>query len=104
MKKTKKHSDVTNIEINNEVHVNQVVVEPGDVICVNELVPAPRTMNDSMEKIADITDEFSQTMEPILRMYNAAMCATTARLDIIKDEFKFRYWHRTSERDSAWQE
>ena len=88
--KSKNHSDVTNIEINNQIHVNQVVVEQGDVLCVNELVPMPRKINDSMEKIADITDEFSQTMEPILRMYNAAMCVTTARLDIIKDEFKFR--------------
>lgn len=88
--KSKNHSDVTNIEINNQINVNQVVVEQGDVLCVNELVPMPRKINDSMEKIADITDEFSQTMEPILRMYNAAMCVTTARLDIIKDEFKFR--------------
>ena len=83
-------SNVTNIEINNQINVNQVVVENADVICVNELVPMRIPMNDNMEKIADITDEFSQTMEPILRMYNAAMCATTARLDIIKDEFKFR--------------
>ena len=35
-----------------------------------------------------LKDQFSQTIDPILRMYNAAMCATTARLEIIEDEFK----------------
>ena len=44
----------------------------------------------SMERIADMKDQFSQTIDPILRMYNAAMCATTARLEIIEDEFKYR--------------
>jgi putative GTP pyrophosphokinase len=29
-------------------------------------------------------------MDPVLRMYSAAMSATTARLEIIKDEFKYR--------------
>ena len=47
-------------------------------------------VNDDMKKIADMTDEFSQTIDPILRIYNAAMNATTARLDIIEYEFKFR--------------
>ena len=47
-------------------------------------------MDDSMERIADMKDQFSQTIDPILRMYNAAMCATTARLEIIEDEFKYR--------------
>ena len=83
-------SNITNIEINNHIEVNQYVTEQNNVLSVNELVPMQRGVDDSMEKIADITDEFSQTMEPILRMYNAAMCVTTARLDIIKDEFKFR--------------
>lgn len=85
-----KNKNVTNIEINNRIEVNQVIVEQDDVISVHDLVPIRRNIDENMEKIADITDEFSQTMEPILRMYNAAMCATTARLDIIKDEFKFR--------------
>ena len=83
-------ANVTNIEINNHIEVNQYVTGQNNVFSVNELVPMQRGVDDSMEKIADITDEFSQTMEPILRMYNAAMCVTTARLDIIKDEFKFR--------------
>jgi putative GTP pyrophosphokinase len=43
-----------------------------------------------MERIADLTEQFSQTMDPVLRMYNAAMSATTARLEIIQDEFKYR--------------
>ncbi|SFA76379.1 putative GTP pyrophosphokinase [Acetitomaculum ruminis DSM 5522] len=57
---------------------------------VTALVPANTTVNDDMEYIADITDQFSATMDPILRMYSAAMSATTARLEIIKDEFKYR--------------
>lgn len=44
----------------------------------------------SMELIVTMKDQFSRTMDPILCMYNAAMNATTARLDIIKEEFKFR--------------
>lgn len=88
--KNQSKQNVTNVEINNHIEVNQVIVEGDNVISVNELVPMRRNVDDNMEKIADITDEFSQTMEPILRMYNAAMCAATARLDIIKDEFKFR--------------
>lgn len=60
------------------------------VISVHELVPMRRAGDDNMEHIADMTDQFSRTMDPILRMYNAAMCATTARLEIIEDEFKYR--------------
>lgn len=61
-----------------------------DVIAVHELVPLRTAVDDSMEHIVDMTDQFSQTMDPILRMYNAAMCAMTARLEIIEDEFKYR--------------
>lgn len=61
-----------------------------DVISMNELMPVRTAADDDMERIADMTDEFSQTIDPILRMYNAAMCATTARLEIIEDEFKYR--------------
>ena len=49
-----------------------------------------RMVDDDMEHIADMKEQFSQTIDPILRMYNAAMCATTARLEIIEDEFKYR--------------
>ena len=55
------------------------------VIRMNELVPLHTVQNENMEHIADMTEEFSQLMEPILRMYSAAMCATTARLEIVKD-------------------
>ncbi len=54
------------------------------------LVPFQGTPGDNMEHIVDITEEFSQTMDPILRMYSAAMSATTARLEIIEDEFRYR--------------
>ncbi len=62
-----------------------------EVIEVYELMPRWSSKADTnMEHIADMTDQFSQTIDPILRMYEAAMSATTARLEIIEDEFKYR--------------
>ncbi len=58
-------------------------------IIVHELVPV-KGINDDMRHMADIGEEFNRTMEPILRMYNAAMNVTETRMDIIKDEFKYR--------------
>ena len=56
----------------------------------NSLMLVRGMVDDDMEHIADMKEQFSQTIDPILRMYNAAMCATTARLEIIEDEFKYR--------------
>lgn len=64
--------------------------EEEEVFQIHELMALRTTADDNMEHIADITDQFSKTMEPILRMYNAAMSATTARLEIIEDEFNYR--------------
>ena len=72
-----------------EIEIEEVTAQE-NVIAVRDLVPMRAAMNDSMERIADMKDQFSQTIDPILRMYNAAMCATTARLEIIEDEFKYR--------------
>ena len=60
------------------------------MLAVRELMPIHCVGEDDMEHIADMTEQFSRTIDPILRMYNAAMCATTARLEIIEDEFKYR--------------
>ena len=72
-----------------EIEIEEVTAQE-NVIAVRDLVPMRAAMDDSMERIADMKDQFSQTIGPILRMYNAAMCATTARLEIIEDEFKYR--------------
>ena len=72
-----------------EIEIDEVTAQE-NVIAVRDLVPMRAAMDDSMERIADMKDQFSQTIDPILRMYNAAMCATTARLEIIEDEFKYR--------------
>ena len=72
-----------------EIEIEEVTAQE-NVIAVRDLVPMRAAMDDSMERIADRKDQFSQTIDPILRMYNAAMCATTARLEIIEDEFKYR--------------
>ena len=61
-----------------------------NMLAVNELMPIHCVGEDDMEHIVDMTEQFSRTIDPILRMYNAAMCATTARLEIIEDEFKYR--------------
>ena len=71
-----------------EIEIEEVTAQE-NVIAVRDLVPMRAAMDDSMERIADMKDQFSQTIDPILRMYNAAMCATTARLEIIEDEFKY---------------
>ena len=68
--------------------INQMIVQ--EVVEVNQIMPITIQVNDSMEKIADMTEQFSQTIDPILSMYNAAMSAATARLEIIKDEFRYR--------------
>lgn len=72
-----------------EIEIEEVTAQE-NVIAVRDLVPMRAAMDDSMERIAAMKDQFSQTIDPILRMYNAAMCATTARLEIIEDEFKYR--------------
>ena len=72
-----------------EIEIEEVTAQE-NVIAVRDLVPMRAAMDDSMERIADMKDQFSQTIDPILRMYNAAMCVTTARLEIIEDEFKYR--------------
>lgn len=72
-----------------EIEIEEVTAQE-NVIAVRDLVPMRAAMDDSMERIADMKDQFSQTIDPILRMYNAAMCATTARLEIIEDEFKYQ--------------
>lgn len=59
-------------------------------LITTEIMTIQPTIDDSMVHIVDIADDFSHTMEPILRMYSAAMSATTARLEIIEDEFKYR--------------
>lgn len=64
--------------------------EEQSVIEINELVPVAMPYTNDMKRLADMTDEFSQSIEPVLRMYNAAMSEATARLEIIKDEFKYR--------------
>lgn len=74
---------------NTEVEIEEYYTEE-TVIQVNELMPIPAYVNDNMVHIADMKEEFSHTIDPILRMYSAAMSAMTARLDIIEDEFRYR--------------
>lgn len=61
-----------------------------EVVQENGLIPVSFQIEDDMEHLVDITEQFSQTMDPILKMYSAAMSATKARLEIIEDEFRYR--------------
>lgn len=66
----------------------EIIIE--ESMSVNEIVSLGNSYENNMARIAAIEDEFSHTLDPILRMYNAAMNLTEARLNIIKDEFEFR--------------
>lgn len=68
--------------------VEQTIEGEAHTIEVYELMTTGK--GDDMRRMADISDEFRHTMDPILRMYNAAMNVTETRMNIIKDEFKYR--------------
>ncbi len=84
-KRYKKNSDIDNLQL-----TEVVLSESEETIEVTELMPLGTPDHDNMKTIADMTEQFTYTIDPILRMYNAAMCAATARLEIIKDEFHYR--------------
>lgn len=73
-----------------EENIEIEVIYEESVMQVNELVPVSIQREHNMERIADMKEHFSQTIDPILRMYNAAMSVTTSRLEIIEDEFRYR--------------
>lgn len=86
MKKQTKNTIKEVVNINE----NEVMIAREEVVEVNQVISLGVNHSDNMEKIADMSEHFSQTIDPILRMYNAAMNATTARMEIIRDEFYFR--------------
>ena len=55
-----------------EIEIEEVTAQE-NVIAVRDLVPMRAAMDDSMERIADMKDQFSQTIDPILRMYNCLL-------------------------------
>ncbi len=69
--------------------IEEVQIEEEKSVQIHELVPVKGFVDD-MKRIVDLNDEFTRTMDPILRMYNAAMNETATRISIIKDEFKYR--------------
>ena len=83
---------ITNIG-NEEDNIKQtgiVVEEENEYIHVTELVPATRVLGDNMETVAIMTEQFEQVIDPILKMYSAAVSETTSRIEIIKDEYRYR--------------
>ncbi|MDD2957611.1 MAG: (p)ppGpp synthetase [Lachnospiraceae bacterium] len=73
-----------------KIKEESIIIEREETLEINTLMPAVNSNFDDMERIVDLKSEFSQAMDPILRMYNAAMNEAIARFEIIKDEFQFR--------------
>lgn len=46
-----------------EIEIEEVTAQE-NVIAVRDLVPMRAAMDDSMERIADMKDQFSQTIDP----------------------------------------
>lgn len=86
MRKNKSKNKTTASADTAELTINTTIPDTA----VTGLIPFDGAGSDNMKTIADMTEQFAHTIDPILRMYNAAMSATTARLEIIKDEFHYR--------------
>ena len=56
-----------------EIEIEEVTAQE-NVIAVRDLVPMRAAMDDSMERIADMKDQFSQTIDPILRIQCGDVC------------------------------
>ena len=85
---TKNIENVENIETQ-RVETTQLEVVQNDALTIEE-IETGLVYNGSMVRVADISEEFRKVIEPILRMYNAAMNVTTARIEIIKDESRYK--------------
>lgn len=91
MRRNKKEKPYRHHTQTNDLQPAEIVLaESEETFKVTELIPLDCPDHDDMKTIADMTEQFTYTIDPILRMYNAAMCAATARLEIIKDEFHYR--------------
>ena len=80
--------NIENIEIQ-RIEPTQLEVVQNDALTIEE-IETGLVYNGSMVRVADISEEFRKVIEPILRMYNAAMNVTTARIEIIKDESRYK--------------
>jgi putative GTP pyrophosphokinase len=79
------------MELEHKEEINEITVTDSDELFeVEQIMSTGLVCDDSMVRVADITEEFSAVMEPILTMYNAAMTVTTSRIDIIRDEFRYK--------------
>lgn len=85
MRKNKSHKYQSSSENTEELTIDSYSGTPA-----TGLITLDNAGSDNMRTIADMTEQFKHSIDPILRMYNAAMSATTARLEIIKDEFHYR--------------
>lgn len=73
-----------------DISDDNVTIKTEETLEINGLMPVTNPKSNDMKHIADMKSEFSQSMDPVLRMYNAAMNEAIARFEIIKDEFHFR--------------
>lgn len=85
MRKNKSHKHLSSSE-----NAEELTIDSYSNTKATGLITLENAGSDNMRTIADMTEQFKHSIDPILRMYNAAMSATTARLEIIKDEFHYR--------------
>lgn len=87
-----KKNEPKEARIHREIFTEDVdsLIDTEDEIKIYDIVPVQLEFSENMESIAAMTDRFSTSMDPILRMYNSAMSVAKARLEIIQDEFTFR--------------
>lgn len=82
-------SETKEVEIITEETEETVEFTEEESIEVYDIVPASG-IHGNMEDLVDMDEIFSQTIDPILLMYNSAMSEAKSRLEIIQDEFEFR--------------
>lgn len=91
-KKDKKPETYTEKKIEMYEETEIITEYAGEEVVLYELIPtsAGNSYNEDMEDLVDMNEAFSQTMDPILLMYNSAMSEAKSRLEIIQDEFTFK--------------
>ncbi len=83
------YKETKQIEIISDEAEEAIELTSDDTIEIYSIVPASGT-HGNMEDLVDMDEIFSQTIDPILLMYNSAMSEAKSRLEIIQDEFEFR--------------
>ncbi|MCR5273082.1 MAG: (p)ppGpp synthetase [Lachnospiraceae bacterium] len=85
------YTQVNDADIN-DITDTEIDDDSSEVLATNitDLLPVSTRKFEDMEVLSDMAEHFSTTLDPILRMYSAAMSVAMSRLEIMQDEFKYR--------------